>query len=117
MDLLDFINNNKFKKIPYENGNVFGFISKNCWFSKQACKILREKKIQVDLYDVNEHQFVINEDPLRLNGVEDNRYLDAYNNMKNSGKGGNWAYPHLFFYKNGWHYIGGKSDLAPKLNF
>lgn len=113
MSLLDFITNQSFKKTPYTNGNVFGFISTHCGYSKAACKLLRENNINSELYDVNKKQFVNNTNPLQLNGKSDERYSEAYINMKS--KCGDWSYPHLFFFNNGWHYIGGSSDLKTDL--
>lgn len=115
MSLLDFITNQSFKKTPYTSGNVFGFISTHCGYSKAACKLLRENNISSELYDVRKFQFVNNTNPLQLNGQTNDTYLEAYNYMKTNKKCGNWSYPHLFFFNNGWHYIGGSSDLKTDL--
>lgn len=111
MSLFDFIESKPFQKRSYNNGKVFGFIYSNCYFSKEACKILRQHNIPSELYDVKNNQFINNTDPLSLSGRRDDTYLEAYNHMRDYKKCGNWAYPHLFFYNDGWRYIGGKTDL------
>ncbi len=113
MSLLDFITNQSFEQKHYKQGKVFGFISTHCRYSKAACKLLRENNISSELYDVNKKQFVNNSDPLQLNGKSDERYSKAYINMKS--KCGDWSYPHLFFFNEGWNYIGGSSDLKTDL--
>tara|TARA_B100000902_G_C27312757_1_gene919400 strand:- start:3339 stop:3734 length:396 start_codon:yes stop_codon:yes gene_type:complete len=115
MSLLDFITNQSFEKTPYTSGNVFGFIFTHCGYSKAACKLLRENNINSELYDVNKKQFVNNTDPLQLNGQTNDTYLEAYINMKTNKKCGDWSYPHLFFFNDGWKYIGGSSDLKSDL--
>ena len=76
---------------------------------------MKENNISSELYDVNKKQFVNNSEPLQLNGKSDERYSEAYINMKTNKKCGDWSYPHLFFFNEGWHYIGGSSDLKTDL--
>ncbi len=89
---------------------VFAFVSTRCHFSKLAVAYLKGMDCPVDIYAVNEDAYV----NVDMNVGEPGHLKEFWEEYVDN-KCSNWAYPHVFYYKNGWHYVGGYNDLLLKL--